>query len=235
MLTELRVRNYAVIDDLRIELQPGLNVLTGETGAGKSLIVGALSLLLGERASADVIRAGEDRALVEGVFDCSSEPELLVRCEEQGIEVEGAWLILRREVLREGRNRAWVNDSPATASLVRDLGLALVDLHGQHEHQALLRRDAQRDILDAFAGATQSARLTAGAHARLSDVRARIVSTREEAAATRERSDYLQFRAREIESAALEAGEDEAIGREARRLEHSEELIELSSALTSFM
>jgi DNA repair protein RecN (Recombination protein N) len=231
MLRELRVRNYAVIDDLRIELQPGLNVLTGETGAGKSLIVGALSLLLGERASSDVVRAGEDRALVEGVFDGSGEPELMARCEEQGIDVEGGWLILRREVLREGRNRAWVNDSPATASLVRELGMALVDLHGQHEHQALLRRAAQRDILDAFAGAAEPARLTAGAHSRLSDVRARIVATREEAAATRERSDYLEFRAREIESAALEAGEDEAIGHEARRLEHSEELIELSSAL----
>ncbi len=85
MLKELHVRNYAVIDDLRIELQPGLNVLTGETGAGKSLIVGALSLLLGERASSELVRAGEDRALVEGVFDCSRAPELVRMCEEQGI------------------------------------------------------------------------------------------------------------------------------------------------------
>ena len=231
MLKELHVRNYAVIDDLRIELRPGLNVLTGETGAGKSLIVGALSLLLGERASADLVRVGEDRALVEGVFDCSRAPDLVRMCEEQGIEVDGDWLILRREVLREGRNRAWVNGSAATAGLVRQLGLKLVDLHGQHEHQALLGREAQRDILDAFAGADDAAGRTGEAHARLVALRRRIEETRAEAAATRERADYLEFRAREIEAAELTPGEDEATVVEARRLEHSEELIELSDAL----
>lgn len=233
MLKELHVRNYAVIDDLRIELHPGLNVLTGETGAGKSLIVGALSLLLGERASSDVVRAGEDRALVEGVFDISGVPDLLRVCQEQGIEVDGDWLIVRREVLRAGRNRAWVNGSAATAGLVRQLGEHLVDLHGQHEHQALLRREAQRDILDAFAGATDSARRTRSVHERLSGLRRRISEIRAEAAATRERADFLEFRAREIESAGLTAGEDEAAALEARRLEHSEELIELSAALHS--
>ncbi|MDP2469874.1 MAG: DNA repair protein RecN [Candidatus Palauibacterales bacterium] len=233
MLKELHVRDYAVIDDLRLDLQPGLNVLTGETGAGKSLIVGAVSLLLGDRASSDVVRAGRDRALVEGVFDCSKCPELVAACEEQGIEVEGGWLILRREVVREGRNRAWVNGSPATAALVRRLGAGLVDLHGQHEHQALLQRDAQRDILDSFAGATEAASGTDAAHRRLADVRRRIAATRSEASATRERADYLEFRAREIEEAALQPGEDGAAASEARRLEHSEELMELSASLHS--
>ncbi|MGB5527112.1 MAG: DNA repair protein RecN, partial [Gemmatimonadota bacterium] len=233
MLKELHVRNYAVIDDLRIELEPGLNVLTGETGAGKSLIVGALSLLLGERASSDLVRAGEDRALVEGVFDCSGAPELVRLCAEQGIEVDGDWLILRREVLREGRNRAWVNGSAATTGLVRDIGQRLVDLHGQHEHQALLRREAQRDILDAFAGARDAADRTGEAHARLVGLRGRIAATRAEASATRERADFLAFRAREIESAGLTLREDETAALEARRLEHSEELIDLSAALHS--
>ncbi len=233
MLRELHVRHYAVIEDLRLELEPGLNVLTGETGAGKSLIVGALSLLLGERASSDVVRAGEDRALVEGVFDCSNMPELITVCEEQGIETDEGWLILRREVLREGRNRAWVNGSPATAALVRRLGQGLVDLHGQHEHQALLRRDAQREILDAFAGATGTVSGTAAAHGRLADLRRRIGETRTAANATRERADYLEFRAREIESAGLEPGEDETASLEVRRLEHSEELTELSATLHS--
>lgn len=233
MLKELHVHNYAVIDDLRIELQPGLNVLTGETGAGKSLIVGALSLLLGERATSDVVRTGEDRALVEGVFDCSNAPDLVLLCEEQGIEVDEGWLILRREVLREGRNRAWVNGSAATAGLVRQLGQRLVDLHGQHEHQALLRSEAQRQILDAFAEATDVAQRTALAHARLVGLRRQIADTREEAAATRERADFLDFRAREIEAAGLTPNEDEAAAVEVRRLEHSEELIELSDALHS--
>jgi len=231
MLRELHVRNYAVIDDVRIELQPGLNVLTGETGAGKSLIVGALSLLLGERAFSDVVRTGESRAVVEGVFDCSRVPELTRLCEEQGIDVEDGWLILRREVQREGRNRAWVNGSAATAGLIRQLGEALVDLHGQHEHQALLRRDAQRDILDAFGGATEAAFRTAEAHARVASLRRRIEETREEAARTRERADYLEYRVREIEAARLEIGEDESTRLEARRLEHSEELMEVSAAL----
>ena len=230
-MRELHVRNYAVIDDLTLELQPGLNVLTGETGAGKSLIVGALSLLIGERASSDVVRAGESRAMVEGVFDCSRVSELARLCEEQGIDVEDGWLILRREVQREGRNRAWVNGSAATAGLIRRLGEALVDLHGQHEHQALLRRDAQRDMLDAFAGATEAALRTAGAYALLANLRRRIEETREETARTRERADYLEYRAREIESARLEIGEDESARLEARRLEHSEELMEVSAAL----
>lgn len=233
MLRELHVRNYAVIEDLRLELQPGLNVLTGETGAGKSLIVGALSLLLGERATSDVVRAGRDRALVEGVFDCSSAPEPMRMCEEQGIELDGDWLILRREVLREGRNRAWVNGSAATAGFVRQLGQRLVDLHGQHEHQALLRREAQRTILDAFAGATDVARRVQAAHGRLTGVGMRIEDTRAEAAAIRERTDLLEFRAREIESAGLAPEEDEKLAVEARRLEHSEDLMGLSAALHS--
>jgi DNA repair protein RecN (Recombination protein N) len=233
MLRELHVRNYAVIDDARLDLQPGLNVLTGETGAGKSLIVGALSLLLGERASSEVVRVGEDRTLVEGVFDCSNSPALIRLCKEQGIEVNENWLILRREVLREGRNRAWVNGSPATATLVRQLGQGLVDLHGQHEHQALLRRDAQRDILDAFAGAAEAARRTSEAYGRLAGLRRSMSETRAEAAATRERTDYLEFRAREIEAAGLEPGEDEAAVLEICRLEHSEELMALSATLHS--
>ena len=144
MLIELRIRDYAVIDDLRLELGPGLNALTGETGAGKSIIVGALSLLLGERASSDAVRAGAERAVVEGVFDVHGRADLLARLDARGLDAEEGLLILRREVAAEGRNRAWVNGSPATASLVGELGGALVDLHGQHEHQTLLHAPEQR-------------------------------------------------------------------------------------------
>ncbi|NIP58264.1 MAG: AAA family ATPase, partial [Gemmatimonadetes bacterium] len=109
MLTELRIRDYAVIDVLSLELEPGLNVLTGETGAGKSIIVGALSLLLGERASSEVVRAGAGKATIEGVFDVSGLEDVRERMEEQGIDASEGLLILKREVAREGRNRAWVN------------------------------------------------------------------------------------------------------------------------------
>lgn len=231
MLRELRIRHYAVIDDLRLELEPGLNVLTGETGAGKSIVVGALSLLLGERATSDVVRAGEERALVEGVFDISELPHLTDVLEGAGIAPDDGWLILRREVLREGRNRAWVNGSPATAGLIARLGGDLVDLHGQHEHQALLRREAQRDILDAYGGAREAARRVAAAHGRLQELRKAIEEARRRIAETRERADYLQYRVREIDAAGLELGEEESVLAEVRRLEHSEELMELSGRL----
>ncbi|HEX8392930.1 MAG TPA: AAA family ATPase, partial [Longimicrobium sp.] len=151
MLSELRIRNFALIDRLSVRLGPGLNVLTGETGAGKSIIVGALSLLLGERASADVVRAGEERASVEGVFDVAGRDDVARVLEERGIDPDDdGVLVLKREVAREGRNRAWVNGSPTTAAVLGELGRALVDLHGQHEHQTLLKRDDQRAILDAY-------------------------------------------------------------------------------------
>ena len=114
MLTHLRVRDYAVLDDVSVELGAGLSALSGETGAGKSLLVGALSLLLGERATAEVVRAGAERAVVEGVFDVHDRPELIARLDELGVVPEDGLLILKREVAAEGRNRAWVNGSPAT-------------------------------------------------------------------------------------------------------------------------
>src|SRR5690606_18351856 len=174
MLAELRIRDYAVVDDLTLRLGPGLNVLTGETGAGKSIVVGALSLLLGERASSSVVRAGSDRATVEAVFDVQGLDELHRRLDELGYRAEDGLLVLRREVAAEGRNRAWVNGSPATAGVVGELGSALVDLHGQHEHQTLLRRREQRAILDAFAGAEEQAARVAELHRALQAVRSEI-------------------------------------------------------------
>ncbi len=146
MLIELRIQDYAVIHDLTLELGPGLSALSGETGAGKSIIVGALSLLLGERASSDTVRTGAERAMVEAVFDVSKYPKLSAKVRDLGIEAEDGLLILRREVAAAGRNRAWINESPTTARTVGDLGRSLVDLHGQYEHQTLLRKDTQRSI-----------------------------------------------------------------------------------------
>jgi DNA repair protein RecN (Recombination protein N) len=231
VLRELRVQNYAVIDDLTLELGPGLTALTGETGAGKSLIVGALSLLLGERASSEDVRVGEERARVEAAFDVAARPDLLERCSEAGIEVEDGWLILRREVQREGRNRAWANGSPVTAGFIWELGGSLVELHGQHEHQLLLRRAEQRRLLDAFAGAEHEAEAVAEAHGSLAAVRAEAAEVRRRAREAEERADWLRFKAEDIEKARLEPGEEDALRGEARRLEHSEELLELAGGL----
>jgi DNA repair protein RecN (Recombination protein N) len=229
MLVELRIRGYAVIEDLALTLGSGLSVLSGETGAGKSIVVDALSLLLGERASSDVVRAGEARAVVEAVFDLAGQPELSARLDHLGLPVEEGLLILRREVQAEGRNRAWVNGSPATAALVGELGASLVDLHGQHEHQTLLRPEQQRQILDDFAGARELAGEVTARHqdlARLGEDLARRETRRRELEA---RADFLRFQLGEIDSARAEPGEEEALDEEARRLEHARELGEGAS------
>ena len=157
MLSELRVRNYAVIEDLSLRLDPGLLVLTGETGAGKSIIVGALSLVLGERATSEVVRSGEEKSVIEAVIEIDDRHDIRERCDEAGIDVSEGLLVLKREVSVGGRNRAWINGSPATASLAGELGQLLVDLHGQHEHQALLHASSQREILDAYGDASEQA------------------------------------------------------------------------------
>lgn len=231
MLIELRIQNFAVIDRLTVRLSPGLNVLTGETGAGKSIIVGALSLLLGERASADVVRAGEARAVVEGVFDIAEKAEVLAILEEQGIEAEDGLLILRREVAAEGRNRAWVNGSATTAGMLGELGRRLVDMHGQHEHQTLVRQDEQRAILDAYAGSEALVAEVAEAHARLSEVRRELADLDRRRREAEERADFLRFQVEEIEKAKLREDEEEKLEEEGNRLEHAEDLARLSGRL----
>lgn len=225
MLSELRIRDYAVVDDLTLTLAPGLNVLTGETGAGKSIIVGALSLLLGERASSSVVRTGADRATVEAVFDIADLPAVRDRLEELGFRADDDMLILRREVAAEGRNRAWVNGSPATAGVVGELGTALVDLHGQHEHQTLLRQREQRDILDAFAGSTGDAEAVAEAYRQLQALDAEREAKEERRRDVESRADFLRFQLSEIDEADLAPGEDEQLEEEAGRHEHAEELV----------
>lgn len=231
MLKELRVRNYAVIEDVRLEFEPGLTVLTGETGAGKSLVVGALSLLLGERATSEIVRAGAESASVEGRFDIGDHPEVAARCDEAGIDADDGWLIIRREVQREGRNRAWINGSAATTALIRELAADLVDLHGQHEHQALLHRPAQRDMLDEYAGASGERTAVAEAFDRLAALDAERAELLGRVESIRERADFLRFKLKEIDQAGLEPNEEEEAETEARRLEHSEELLELSGGM----
>lgn len=233
MLSELRIRNFALIDQLTVRLGPGLNVLTGETGAGKSIIVGALSLLLGERASADVVRTGADRATVEGVFEVGDHPEVLRWLEDQGIESEDGLVILRREVAVEGRNRAWINGSSTTASLLGELGAGLVNLHGQHEHQTLLRREEQRGILDAYAGNEQLVGRVRESFAVLRDVQREIEDLERRRRDAAARADFLRFQADEIEAAQLRPHEEEELEDEERRLAHSEELQAISGSLSN--
>jgi DNA repair protein RecN (Recombination protein N) len=225
MLTELRVRDLATIADVTLQLGPGLNVLTGETGAGKSMLVDALALLLGERAAAGSVRPGASKAVVEGAFE-EIHASTRRRIEDLGLDVEDGRVVIRREVSAEGRSRSWVNGSPTTASVLTELGALLVDLHGQHETQSLLRPDAQRDILDAFAHAEAERAAVADAHAALAALRAEessLVTRRDE---VRRRADYLRHVVAEIDGAHLQPGEEEALQLEARRLSQAGALVE---------
>src|SRR5690242_10356757 len=208
MLTELRIKNFAIIESLSLPLERGFNVLSGETGAGKSIIVGALSLLLGERASTDLIRTGADKATVEGVFDIADRHEIASLLDERGIDVEESFVVLKREIAAAGRARAWVNGSSVNAGLLAEVGRLLVNLHGQHEAQTLLDADSQRRILDAFAGATEAATAVRDAYETLAHVRREIGDLQRRRADAEKRADYLRHVVGEIETAKLTEGED---------------------------
>jgi DNA repair protein RecN (Recombination protein N) len=224
MLTELRIRNLAVIESVTLPVAPGFNVLSGETGAGKSIIVGALGLLLGERSSADVVRAGCRQGSGRGGLRRLRLPALAAMLEERGIESEEGLVVLRREVAAGGKSRAWINDMTVTTAALASIGRLLVNLHGQHESQALLHDDAQRDVLDALAGATEVASSVQASHAELESVRAAIADLNRRRDEASKRADYLRHLVREIDAAHLVVGEEERLDEEARRLTHAVEL-----------
>ncbi|MBU6367124.1 MAG: AAA family ATPase, partial [Gemmatimonadetes bacterium] len=225
MLTELRIRNVAVIDQVTLVLAPGLNVLTGETGAGKSLVVGALELLLGERAAADRVRAGCDKGSVEGVFELGGRREALAAfLDERGLEAPDGLLVLRREVAATGRSRAWVNGTPVTAALLADVGEQLVTVHGQHEARQLADAGAQRDLLDAFAGAEPLRARMAAAVERQRRCAATVDALRAEATEAGRRREEWQALVRAVEELRLRPGDDEQLDADIRRLAHAEEL-----------
>ena len=234
MLTELRVKNFAIIESLSLPLSRGFNVLSGETGAGKSIIVGALGLLLGERASADLIRTGAERATVEGVFDVGDRSEIRDFLDARGVDVEESLVVLKREVA-PGRARAWINGSAVSAALLAEVGRLLVNLHGQHEAQALLDPEAQRKILDAFAGAADEALAVRDAHSALTTVLGDIADLTKRRSDAERRADYLRHVVREIDDAKVVDGEDVRLEEEARRLEHAEELRSLARGIVSII
>lgn len=219
MIVELRVRDLATIAEVGLQFGEGLNVLTGETGAGKSMLIDALALLLGERADSALVRPGAARCVVEGAFD--TDATFRRRLDALGLDATEDRVVIRREVSTEGRSRAWVNGSPTTLTTLAELGAALVDLHGQHETQSLLRPDAQRDILDAYAGAGAS---RAGVDEGFRTVQAlrhdesELARQRDE---VQRRADYLRHVVTEIRDAKLQPGEDARLEAEARKLAHA--------------
>ena len=234
MIVELRVRDLVTIADVTLQLGPGLNVLTGETGAGKSMLVDAMALLLGARAESGMVRPGAARTVVEGAFELEDVAQRR-RLEAAGLDAEDDRLVIRREITTEGRSRAWVNGSPTTIGVLARLGSLLVDLHGQHETQSLLHAEAQRDILDAFAGAERERVALLEAVIALDVIReeeAALVQKRDE---VRRRADYLRHVVEEIQQAKLRAGEDDALDIEVRRLGQAGTLSEQAARLAQLL
>lgn len=234
MIGELRVRDLVTIAEVTLQLGPGLNVLTGETGAGKSMVVDAVALLLGARAESGMVRPGAQRAVVEGAFELDDAP-LCRRLEAQGLDAEDGRLIIRREIGADGRSRAWINGSPTTIGVLTRIGGLLVDLHGQHETRSLLHPEAQREILDAFAGAAPERAALLEAHAALGAVReeeSALIARRDE---VRRRADYLGHVVGEIDQAKLVRGEDAELDSEARRLGHAATLSEQARRLGTLL
>lgn len=230
MLVELAVENLAVVERLRLRLHPGFNALTGETGSGKSLVVGALSLLFGGRASADMIRTGEERAWVAGIFDIPADARLKDLLEQAGIAAEDGELLLEREITASGKSRAWAGSRPVTAAFLRDIAPFLGDIHGQHDQQKLFAPEAQREMLDAAAGAQE---LLAQVRGAWQSWRAALRELAELNRAGQERlrlADLWSMQRNEIAAAALQPGEDAQLENERRVLRHVARLSEAVAA-----
>jgi len=232
MLKELNIKNFAIIDQLRVEFAPGLCVFTGETGAGKAIVVDALNLALGERASADLIRTGCQEAVVEAAFELNSRgtKEIISLLNEQGIEANpGEDLIVRRVLSAAGKNKVYINGSLANLNTLAALGAGLADIHGQHEHQSLLSLERQLELLDSFGGLEGLRDEVAVEYRRLNDIRARCGELEAGERDRAQREELLRYQKNEIESSMLKPGEDEELEHSRKVMAHSEKLAALSA------
>ncbi len=241
MLHELRIHNFAIIDDLQLRFGPGLNILTGETGAGKSIIIDAVSLLLGDRALAEWVRAGTDRAEIEATFflpeDSEINESLRTTLEAEGLEDPDHpdWLILGREVRLNGRNIARVNGRSVSLQVLSELTAQLVDVHGQGEHLSLLQPKTHIFLLDRFGNLVPQRQKLAAVVTELRGVQSELRRLRQDARTLAQRVDLLRFQVDEIHAAALEAGEDAELESERRRLSNAEALLTLAQAAETIL
>jgi len=225
MLTRIAVRNFAIIDQVEVEFAPGFTVLSGETGAGKSILIDALILAIGGKASADQVRSGAESAEGSAIFEIDPESEQSELLQEQGIPPErDREMILRRQVSAPGKSRAWINSRSVPLSLLYQVGRKLVDIYGQHEYQTLLRSEQHLDLLDGYSGLEQELlkyrEIFQEYQVRVKEYERMRMSEQER----KERVDFLQFRISELERARLKAGEEEDLAMEQERLKHCEVL-----------
>jgi DNA repair protein RecN (Recombination protein N) len=230
MLVELVVENYAVIEKVRVRFHRGLNLLTGETGSGKSIVVDALALLLGGRASSETVRTGAERARISGIFEIQLSPALLKLLETAGIEPEEDELLIEREILPNGKSRAFVGSRPATAALLKDLAPHLGDIHGQHDQQQLFSPAIQREMLDTFAGSGSAVAETAELYERWRTRSAELEELDRSAQEKLRLADLWSFQRQEIEGVAPLPAEDLQLENERRVLRNVVRLEETAGA-----
>ena len=231
MLSTLRIKNLALVADITVDFQPGLNVITGETGAGKSVLIGALTLLLGQRADRDLIRSGADACSVEAVFEVAGLGAELPRfLAENGLEPSEQQLIIKRTITTAGGSRQFVNGSPTTVGILARLGEWLVDIHGPHEHQSLLHAASQLEILDAFGGLEQQRERFAGLLEQHSSLRKEKAALIVDEKTYAQQLDLLQFQVREVSAARLQPSEEAETEAEHRRASNSARLLELAQS-----
>jgi len=226
LILELTIRNLALIEELRVPFRPGLNLLTGETGSGKSIIIDAMNLALGERASVDAIREGSNQAFVEAAFDLGGRPALKQTVEASGHECPDGVIVLSRELNRNGRSLCRINGRVSTVAQLKAIADLLVEVHGQHEHQSVLIPGRQLDLLDAFGGAgLRALRDQVGAaYARWARARALLKETEAAVQADQRQLDFWRFQVDEIAAVRPEPAEEEALIQERRRAQHAERL-----------
>ena len=223
MLKHLYIKNFTLIDELDIELYPGFSVITGETGAGKSIILGAIGLLLGQRADSKAIKQGADKCVIEAQFDLSRYG-MEDFFEENDIEYDAADCIIRRELTAAGKSRAFINDTPVQLSMLKELGERLVDIHSQHQNLLLNKQDFQLNVVDIIAGDEKELADYQQAFTQYHAAEKELQALQESIEQNRQNADFLQFQCDELSQANLVEGEQEELEQKSETMSHAEEI-----------
>ncbi|RTZ62121.1 MAG: DNA repair protein RecN, partial [Gammaproteobacteria bacterium] len=233
MLTELHIRNIAIARSASVEPGPGFTVITGETGAGKSILLDALGLVLGDRADSDMIRHGEDKADISAGFELASDEPARQWLQDNDLDEDGE-VLLRRVIHRDRASKGYINGRPASMTMLRELGEQLVDIHGQHAHQSLLKSASQRHIVDQYAGLEEAVARLTGLYQTISQLKQRIADMQQASAQQAAQLELLQFQVSELESADIGENEIEQLDEEHKKLANASKLLEgAQSALWS--
>ena len=223
MLRQLYIKNFTLIDELEMAFRPGFSVITGETGAGKSIILGAIGLLLGQRADTKSIKSGCDRCVIEAHFDLSRY-DLSAFFTEKDIDYDATDCILRRELTATGKSRAFINDSPVSLSTLRELGGQLIDIHSQHQNLLLNKEDFQLEVVDILSGNGEQRQAYKASYTSYREAVQRLTRLKDDIARSHENEDFLRFQHQELESAQLTADEQTLLEQESETMSHAEDI-----------